>query len=317
MTPPRVGPYASRWDPPGWARTLGGVSRASAGSEAYSAPGHLPRTSLPARTLRAETLLVLGVGLGASAVWSVLAIVNRLTLEVALAEQSSSLNSAVTPDRPWLDLLYQLVRIGLLVVPALLAVHLLRRDDPRAPRLVGWDLRRPGHDLAMGALLAAGIGVPGLGFYLGARALGVNTTVSAAGLGEHWWTVPVLMLASVANAVLEEVTLLAYLVTRWQQARGDTGATAAATPERGGLWGSLWRSLRPVLGVVVASALLRGAYHLYQGFGGFAGNVLMGLLLGAVYARTRRVMPMVVAHTLIDVVAFVGYALLAGSVSWL
>ena len=43
----------------------------------------------------------------------------------------------------------------------------------------------------------------------------------------------------------------------------------------------------------------------------------MGLLLGAIYTRTRRVMPMVVAHTLIDVVAFVGYTLLAPHVGWL
>lgn len=65
------------------------------------------------------------------------------------------------------------------------------------------------------------------------------------------------------------------------------------------------------------SALIRGAYHLYQGFGGFLGNLVMGLVFGLVYRRTGRVGPLIVAHTLLDVVAFVGYALLRGHLSWL
>jgi hypothetical protein len=36
----------------------------------------------------------------------------------------------------------------------------------------------------------------------------------------------------------------------------------------------------------------------------------MGLLLGLVFVRTRRVMPLVVCHTVLDVVAFVGYSVL-------
>ena len=57
--------------------------------------------------------------------------------------------------------------------------------------------------------------------------------------------------------------------------------------------------------------------HLYQGFGGFVGNALMGVIFGWIYTRTKRVMPLVVAHTLLDVVAFVGYALLKDHLSWL
>jgi membrane protease YdiL (CAAX protease family) len=43
----------------------------------------------------------------------------------------------------------------------------------------------------------------------------------------------------------------------------------------------------------------------------------MGLLLGVLFLRWRREMPMIIAHTLIDAVAFVGYVLLVGHVSWL
>jgi membrane protease YdiL (CAAX protease family) len=256
----------------------------------------LPPTALTRRDLLAETVLVLGVSLGASAVWALLSIVRKVTSEAPLSAQTTSMNTSVTPDRPWLDLAYQLAGIGLALVPVLLALHLLARDLPgsgHARQAVGLDLHRPGRDLVSGTALAALIGIPGLGLYLAARALDLNTTVSAANLEAVWWAVPVLVLASVQNAVLEEVIMVGYLFTRWAQAG----------------WGTL--------AIIVTSALLRGTYHLYQGFGGFVGNVAMGLLLGWVYTRTRRVMPLVVAHTLLDVVAFVGYAVLAGRVGWL
>ena len=79
-------------------------------------------------------------------------------------------------------------------------------------------------------------------------------------------------------------------------------------------WGSVgWGSG----GSSSTSALIRGSYHLYQGFGGFVGNVVMGVIFGWFYTRTKRVMPLVVAHTILDVVAFVGYALLKGHLGWL
>ena len=61
---------------------------------------------------------------------------------------------------------------------------------------------------------------------------------------------------------------------------------------------------------MLASAVLRGAYHTYQGVGPGLANLVMGLVFGTWYLRTRRAMPLVIAHTLLDVVAFVGYALL-------
>lgn len=255
-------------------------------------PVTAPVSPLPRRTLLTETWLVLGVGLGASAIWSVLSIIRRLASEVPLSQQASQLNTS-RATQSTIDLAYQLTGIALALVPALLALHLLAREVPRVRAYLGLDRSRPVGDLTLGALLALVIGVPGLLLYVGARTIGVNTTVSAASLGEHWWTVPVLVLSALQNSVLEEVVMVGYLFTRWTQAGWSTGR------------------------VVVVSALVRGCYHLYQGFGGFVGNVLMGLLLGAVYTRTRRVMPLVVAHTILDVVAFVGYQLLASRVGWL
>ena len=68
---------------------------------------------------------------------------------------------------------------------------------------------------------------------------------------------------------------------------------------------------------LLASAVLRGSYHLYQGFGAGVGNLVMGLIFGRYFQRTGRLWPLVIAHALIDIVAFVGFAALRDHVSWL
>lgn len=238
-----------------------------------------------------DILLVLGVSLGQSAVYSILAIINRLTIEIPLNEQTTSMNNSVTPDRPWLDLSYQVANIVFPLVPALLALYLLHLAGQR--REIGFDIRRPGFDLASGVGLAAAIGIPGLALYFAARALGFNTNVAPANLAENWWTVPVLVAAAAMNGILEEVVMIGFFFSR---------AKALA-----------WR---PWV-IVVVSAVVRGGYHLYQGFGGFVGNLVMGLVFGLLYLRIKRVMPLVVAHTVLDIAAFVGYSLVAPYVDWL
>ena len=142
-------------------------------------------------------------------------------------------------------------------------------------------------DLGWGAALAAIIGIPGLGFYFLAQQLGFNTTVAPSGLAAHWWTVPVLVLSALKNAVLEEVIVVGFLMIRLRQIR----------------WGP-WA-------IIGASALLRGTYHLYQGYGGFIGNVAMGVVFDWWFHKRGRVMPLIVAHWLLDIVAFVGYQLVS------
>ncbi len=238
-----------------------------------------------------ELWLVLGVSLGQSAVYSILSIIEKLTRNVPLNQQTTTINNSVVPDRPWLDLSYQLAGIVFPLVPALFALYLLQRTGDRHG--IGFDLRRPGFDVGRGLLLAAAIGIPGLAFYLAARTLGFNTNVSPANLAANWWTVPVLIALAVMNAVLEEVVMIGFWFTRGRQLN--------------------W----PVWVVLVSSAVVRGSYHLYQGFGGFVGNIVMGLVFGLVYLKVKRVGPLVVAHFLLDLVSFVGYALVAPYLSWL
>lgn len=245
------------------------------------------------RTVRDEVLLVLGVSLGASAVFALLDLVRSLTATKPLNQQTQTLVQSAAPGRPWLDLAFQLASIGFGVVPAVLAVHLLRRDHESPGRVLGLLPSRPRFDVLAGAGLAGLIGIPGLGLYLAARSAGFNVTVVPAALPSVWWTVPVLVLAAAQNAVLEEVVVVGYLMTRLEQLG--------------------WR----VPAIVVTSALLRGSYHLYQGFGGFLGNAAMGLVFALFFVRTRRVGPLILAHTILDTVAFVGYALFARQLAFL
>ncbi|KUL33517.1 hypothetical protein ADL22_32855 [Streptomyces sp. NRRL F-4489] len=249
--------------------------------------------------LRNETLIVLALSLGASAVSALISFVGSLTRPGGLKHQAATLNASHAPGRPWLDLAWQVFGIATALVPVVLVAHLLLRERAGGPdegagglRLIGFD-RRPGFDLGVGAGLAAVIGGSGLLLYLGARAAGFNLTVVPEALPETWWKIPVLIASAVQNAVLEEVIVVGYLLRRL----GQLGWTPWAA--------------------VAASAVLRGSYHLYQGVGGFVGNMVMGVIFALVYRRCRRVGPLVAAHALIDIVAFVGYALLAGRVGWL
>jgi len=80
-----------------------------------------PATTLSRQSLLVETLLVLGVSLGASAVWSVLSLVRKMTAEQPLSAQTTAMNNTVTPDQPWLDLAYQVTGIAVALVPVALA----------------------------------------------------------------------------------------------------------------------------------------------------------------------------------------------------
>jgi membrane protease YdiL (CAAX protease family) len=227
-----------------------------------------------------ELLLVLGVSLGQSAVYSVLSLADSLS-RGPLNEQTQTLNPQQN-DRAVFDLIQQLLSIAFPLVPVLLALYLM---GPGALRRIGLDRRRPGFDLGSGVLLAACIGIPGLALYFGAVALNLNVNVATSGIGPQWYALPVLVLSALRAAVQEEVLVVAFLFDRLDAKR--------------------WRPWA----VLLTSAVLRGSYHLYQGFGGFVGNAIMGVVFGLVYRRWGRVGPLVAAHFLLDLVSFVGYDL--------
>ena len=220
--------------------------------------------------------------LGASALWSVLQFTDLSTRPAPIGEQQVALNPTQS-DRAWLDLLYQLTGIFLDLVPVALVCWLLWHT--RRPHLtaLGIDGARPWRDTASGTALVLVIGVPGLALYFAGRALGLTVDVVPSPLDAHWFTVPVLLLSALRAGLTEEVIVVGYLFERLRRLG----------------WG-VWP-------IILAAAALRGVYHLYQGVPALIGNFAMGVLFGWLYARTGRLVPLIVAHTLIDVAVFVGY----------
>ena len=241
------------------------------------------------RALRIELAVVLSVTFGLSAVTAI------LQLADAVLRNLSAQRIPLNPKRSYFDV----IDLGLnatvvvqLVAWGGLGLYLLWRSglSPARIGLARFDWRS---DLAGGVGLAGLIGLPGLALYLAARALRLNASVVPSGLGDTWWRVPMLLLVAFANGWAEEIIVVGYLLTRLKQL--GVGARVA----------------------LVWSCVLRGTYHLYQGFGAGLGNIAMGLVFGYAWQRTGRLWPLVIAHGLIDAVAFVGYALLAGHLRWL
>lgn len=243
------------------------------------------------RAILFEVLLVFTLTLGISAAQSLLSLIDAMVRPEPLGEQQVAINAPGARVGA-LDLLHQLLNALRLFAWGALGVYLLWRAG-LGPRHFGMDGRHRGRDIAGGFGLAALIGIPGLGLYLLAHTLGFALTVQPSTLDDAWWRAPVLILSAFGNSFAEETLVVAYLLMRLRQLGWSENA-------------ALW-----------VSALLRGTYHLYQGVGGFVGNIVMGLIYGRLWQRTNRLVPLIIGHALIDVVAFAGYALLSPHLDWL
>ena len=234
--------------------------------------------------LRWEIWIVLAVSVGQSAVYSVLSLVRALLRPTPIGSQQTQLNPRRDAAAFW-DVLYQGLAIFFALALIALAIYLLWEPGHNALRRIGLDFTNFGGDAGRGILLALAIGLPGLVLYAAGRALGITVQVQASPLDAAWWTVPLLLLAALRAGLTEEVIFIGYLFDRLRRLG----------------WG--WWS------IILTTAALRAAYHAYQGIGPIIGNFVMGVVFGWCYRRWGRVMPLVIAHTVIDIVAFIGYPL--------
>lgn len=248
------------------------------------------RTLTP-RLIRWELFVVFAVSLGASGLNALLNLIGSLLARRPLSSQRALLVGSLAANH-WLDLVLQLASIAEALAPVVLVLYLMARSG-EPPSVMGLDAKQPGPDALWGVLLAAVVGGTGLGLYLAAYHLGISLNVVPEQLPAVWWRIPVLILSAAHDGILEEILVVGYLLRRLDQ-----------------LGWAPWKA-------IAFSAVLRGSYHLYQGFGAFAGNAAMGVLFGVLYRRWGRVTPLIIAHFLIDAVTFVGYSFLRGHVSWL
>ncbi|MGH8860961.1 MAG: CPBP family intramembrane glutamic endopeptidase, partial [Jatrophihabitantaceae bacterium] len=241
-----------------------------------------------------ELLVVLGVSLGMSGIYALLSFIRtEWTVRGGIAASTSTVVSGAQSTYPLLDLLDDLADLLHGLAPPLLALVLLARLPGGLGFGVGFDLRRFRVESAQGVGFLALIGIPGLALVYAAHQAGVNASLQVVNFPDVWYRVPYLLMSAFQNGFSEEIVVVAFMLTRLRQAG--------------------WTSER----ALIASALLRGSYHLYQGIGGFLGNLVMGLIFGWWFQRTGRVLPLVIAHFLLDAVSFIGYLYLKPHISWL
>ena len=233
-----------------------------------------------------ELGLVGALSLGQSAVYAIVRLAD-ISTRGPISEAQAKLNTSISP-RPGFDLVYQILDIGFTLVPVLLALYLLSRDRD-APLVVSrlGLIGQRAKDLGRGTFIFAIIGIGTLIVYAGGRALGITAEIQPANLGDHWWTIPVLILAAAKNGILEEVLIFGFGAERLQ--RLGYGA---------------WT-------IIIGLAVFRASYHLYQGIGPFIGNVAMGIIFGWYFMRRGRLMPLIWAHFIIDAVGFLAPGILA------
>lgn len=235
-----------------------------------------------------ELMLVLGVSLGSSAIYSILSILRTATSEAGIAGTTVAINRPLA-DNPWIDFGYQLAQNLLPLVPVAIAIYFISLDSKSWPSSLG--LSRSGFpkDFGIGVLIAAAIGIPGLGLYFLAREFGAAVNVSPSALQQYWWTIPILILAALRASVVEEVIAVGFFFHQLRKlGLSDTR-------------------------IILISASLRALYHLYQGLAGLVGNFIMGLIFGYFYKRTGRLMPLLAAHFVMDLVVFIGAPVVLGA----
>jgi membrane protease YdiL (CAAX protease family) len=239
-----------------------------------------PSQELSRSTLRSELLIVLALTFFASTAYALIRFAHD-ALNVPVTQPA-----IVTYQPPIFDVysfLSEIVGYSVRVLPVMLVAHLLARAGS-SMRELGFDTTRLRRDALIGAGLAVLALAASIGAAAAARGVGLPfRPILPVNADAHLSALFLFLLGSATAAIGEEVVVNAYLITRLEQLG--------------------WSSRSALL----VSTAVRATYHLYQGLGGFVNNIVGGLVAGWLFQRSRRIMPIVIAHFLFDLIAYLGY----------
>lgn len=148
-------------------------------------------------------------------------------------------------------------------------------------RARGWTAARLGLRFSVASALA---GIPLFMLFMVLYAIAAGVALRVMPIAEFRFSVHapfwLMILFIVVNSFYEEITVTGYVIA----ALSSEGAALAIT----------------------ASTLIRFAYHLYQGPIAAVTILPLGVLFGAVFWRWRTLTPLIVAHTLTNLLTFFG-----------
>jgi len=142
-------------------------------------------------------------------------------------------------------------------------------------RLRGWSFATFGFEISwkwtgVGLLLFA---LTVLVFILGQV---IHPAAMTSGLKAGQITLPIIIINSITNGVFEEMMEVGYVFRAVQ---------------RYGVWAA-----------ILVSALIRAFLHVHLGIVGIAEVFVIGIIYGLVYKRWRQLWPLIVAHSLMDLI---------------
>lgn len=143
------------------------------------------------RALAIELVIVGILTFGFSAVYAILSLIEA-QLGAGIAHTTVALNPTRSTNGA-IDFTRQVMSAIRLGAIASLGVYLLWRSGIRLNR-VGLARRPAGADIPPGLVLAAVIGLPGIGLLALSRLLGINAQLIASPTDGPWWQLPVLIL---------------------------------------------------------------------------------------------------------------------------
>lgn len=111
-------------------------------------------------------------------------------------------------------------------------------------------------------------------------AVAVAESVSESDYAIDWPSSLMCLLGLTANSIAEELAMRGYLITRLEE-----------------LWRSRWLA-------VVVSAALFASYHAYQGLWGTVAVAIAGVLYGSFFVWQRRLWPLIIAHTIYNLLYY-------------